>query len=83
MRGGHRENAGRKRGFSAIKAEEARSYFAERVANELEPIVNSLLEKAKKGDIQAIRELCDRAWGRPPQSTTIEGLPTPVLLVDV
>ena len=67
MRGGYRQNAGRKIGFAARSAEEARILFAERLAEEIEPIANILISEAKKGNIRAIKELFDRAWGRPPQ----------------
>ena len=35
MRGGYRQNAGRKIGFAARSAEEARVLFAERLAEEI------------------------------------------------
>ncbi len=70
MRGGYRENAGRKKGFSAIEAERAREYIVDRVNKSLEPIITSLIEKAEKGDVSAVRILFDRAYGRP--NTPIE-----------
>jgi hypothetical protein len=68
MHGGKRQGAGRKQGFAAKSAEEARRLLSERVAQEIGPITDILLSKAKEGDIRAIRELFDRAWGRPPQA---------------
>lgn len=65
MRGGFRENAGRKKGFSAIEAEKAREFIVEKVNASLEPIIGSLIELAKKGDIRASQVLFDRAYGRP------------------
>lgn len=81
MRGGKRQGAGRKQGFAAKSAEEARRVFAERVAEEIGPICDVLLRRARMGDIRAIRELLDRAWGRPSQAVQIETtqLPTPLL----
>jgi hypothetical protein len=78
QRGGFREGAGRKRGFASIEAEKAREFICKRVAEELGPIVASLIEKAKKGDVPAIKELFDRAWGKPIQEeirevTTFKG----------
>ncbi|MSU74863.1 hypothetical protein EXS57_03775 [Candidatus Kaiserbacteria bacterium] len=67
MRGGYRAGAGRKRGFAAKLAEEARTIFAERVAQEIGPLSDVLISKAKAGDIRALHELLDRAWGRAPQ----------------
>ncbi len=71
MRGGHREGAGRKQGFSGKNAEEARRMLSERVAQEIGPIGDALILKAKNGDIPAIKELFDRAWGRSPQSIAL------------
>ena len=71
MRGGYRQGAGRKRGFAAKSAEEARRVFSETVATEITPIAKALITKAKKGDVRAIKELLDRAWGRPSQSAEI------------
>ncbi len=71
MRGGYRQNAGRKQGFAARNAEEARKLLSERLAEEIEPISRVLISEAKKGNIRAIKELFDRAWGRPKQETEI------------
>ncbi|RJQ34523.1 hypothetical protein C4556_02180 [Candidatus Parcubacteria bacterium] len=81
MRGGYRAGAGRKKGFAAKNAEEARKYLSERVAEEIEPITTSLINRAKTGDIRAIHELLDRAWGRPTQAIQItsERLPVPIM----
>ena len=67
MRGGYRENAGRKIGFSAIQAEKARELISSRLSEELTLILDMLIKQAKNGDIKATRELFDRAWGRPSQ----------------
>lgn len=64
MHGGTRPGAGRKPGFSAKKAEEARRYVSMRVAEEIEPLVDVLMEKAISGDLKAMQMLLDRAWGR-------------------
>ena len=83
MRGGYRQNAGRKQGFAAKNAEEARRMLSELVMSEIRPIGLALIEKAKKGDVMATRELFDRAFGKAPQTIAIdphEGiLPTPIL----
>src|SRR3989339_1126585 len=71
MRGGFRQNAGRKKGFAAKNAEEARKLLSERLVEEIKPISEVLISQAKKGDIKAIRELFDRAWGRPQQEIKI------------
>lgn len=72
MKGGYRKGAGRKKGFAAKSAEEARKVLSERVAAEIGPIAEILICKAKKGDIRAIKELLDRAWGKAPQSLALE-----------
>lgn len=66
MRGGKRQGAGRKQGFAAKSAEEARRAFAEMVSKEITPIALALIKQAKKGDIRAAQLLFDRAWGKSP-----------------
>lgn len=67
MHGGSRQGAGRKKGYSAVSAEEARKYVSRRVSEELEPLVDVLIEKSKNGDLKAMNLLLNRAWGRPSQ----------------
>lgn len=86
MRGGYRAGAGRKKGFAAKNAEEARRVLSGRIAQEIVPISEALISKAKNGDIRAIHELFDRAWGRAPQAVQIEGnerLPIPIIGVNI
>lgn len=64
-RGGKRPGAGRKKGYAARTAEEARKVFAEVVSKEIEPIAKALVKQAKKGDIRATALLLDRAFGKP------------------
>jgi hypothetical protein len=66
MRGGKRPGAGRKQGFAAKSAEEARRVVAELVSREVTPIAQALIKKAVKGDIRAAQLLFDRAWGKIP-----------------
>ena len=79
MQGGKRQGAGRKKGFAAHSAEEARRQLAEMVAQEIGPIGQALLAKAKAGNVAAIKELFDRAWGRAPQSLAITTTETEVV----
>jgi hypothetical protein len=72
MRGGYREGAGRKKGFAAKNAEESRRVLSEMVMVEIVPIGEALIAKAKKGDVIAIRELFDRAFGKSPQTSKID-----------
>jgi hypothetical protein len=64
MKGGYRDGAGRKKGFAALEAEKAREFIAQKVSASLGQIINNLIVQAKKGNIQAAKELFDRAWGR-------------------
>lgn len=72
----NRENAkkaGRKKGVATVRAEEARRVLSEMVFKEITPIGNRLLKEAKKGNIQAIKELFDRAFGKAPQALEVKG----------
>jgi hypothetical protein len=71
MHGGYRQGSGRKKGFAAKDAEQARRYLAERVLIEIEPLVDVLIDKAKAGDLRALQVLMDRAWGKPQQELNI------------
>ena len=62
------KKGGRKKGLASIKAEQARNLLAKMVYKEIVPIAKVLIAKSKKGDIQAIKELLDRAFGKAPQS---------------
>lgn len=64
MKGGKRPGAGRKKGFAAKNAEEARRILSEMVVREIAPIGEALVAKAREGDISAARELFDRAFGK-------------------
>jgi hypothetical protein len=59
-------------GIPAKNAEAARKVLSERVVQEIGPIADILISRAKKGDMRAIKELLDRAWGRPQQALTPE-----------
>ncbi len=37
------------------------------------PIFNALIDRAERGEFNAIRELLDRMWGRAPQSLEVTG----------
>lgn len=64
MKGGYRAGAGRKQGFAAKNAEEARRILSEMVMRDITPIGEALIAKAKKGDVIAVRELFNRAFGK-------------------
>lgn len=72
-----RENGkkgGRPRGTKTavtIAREKAREYLSRRVEEEIEPIADSLIAKAQDGDVPAIKELFDRAWGKSKEAMDI------------
>lgn len=72
-RGGKRPGAGRpkdsKEGQTLVK-EKALLVLREMVLREIEPIALALIEKAKTGDVAAVKELFDRAFGKAPQAIT-------------
>ena len=68
---------GRPKGSKAthtIEAENAREYIIKRVSEELEPILDKLIEKAKAGDMVAAKDLLDRAYGKATETLKHEGL---------
>ncbi|MDB5244527.1 MAG: hypothetical protein JWN18_397 [Parcubacteria group bacterium] len=89
MRGGFRLGSGRKPGFAAKNAEEARKLFSELLMKDIQPIAEALIVKAKNGDVAAARELFDRSWGKAIQATEISGSfgtpiqPLPPPIIDV
>jgi len=74
--GGTREGAGRKKGQKAshtLLAAKGREALIKAYLREVRPINEALINKAKQGDVQAIRELHDRVHGKAPQSIDISG----------
>lgn len=72
--GGARPGAGRKKGSGAshnLEAAKAKQRIVERVNAIVDELVNVLVEKARKKDIMAVKELLDRAYGKPHQSMDI------------
>jgi hypothetical protein len=85
-KGGKRIGAGRPKGSKdphTLVKETALLELRQLVLKEIEPIVRALIAKATAGDVQAARELLDRAFGKAAQSidhTTMgEKLPQPIL----
>lgn len=72
-RGGYREGAGRKVGSKAthtLQAETAKAQLIQTYIDNIKPINEALIKKAIEGDIQAIKEIHDRVWGKAPQAIT-------------
>ena len=86
MKGGKRIGAGRKKGFAAKTAEEARRVLSEMLVGKIRPIAEALIARAEAGDVVAAKELFDRAWGKSVQSTEIsakDGNPAVVFMPQV
>ena|ERR1700693_5836585 len=71
--GGKRPGAGRKKAGHTIEAEAYRAYLVSEVMKNAAPIVAALINKAKKGDVQAIRELHERAMGKVKDEIDLNG----------
>jgi hypothetical protein len=72
-RGGKRPGAGRPKDSKekqTLVKEAALLRLRELVLKEIDPITESLIKKAKTGDVPAIKELFDRAFGKAPQAIT-------------
>lgn len=71
--GGKRPGAGRKKGHKAshtLQAEQAKAELIRMYVENIKPINQALIDKAIAGDIQAIKELHDRVFGKAPQAIT-------------
>lgn len=65
------KKGGRRKGSKAshtLQAEAAKKIIIEKVAKAIEPLINALIKKGKAGDVQAVRELFDRAFGKVPSA---------------
>ena len=64
MRGGYRQNAGRKKGFAGLEAEKARELIVQRLTVEFAPIIDKAIEQAKEGNYRAREWLVERGYGK-------------------
>lgn len=65
--GGKRPGSGRKIGSLAahtLDAQTVRQYLIQEVIKAKKPIVMALINKGKKGDVSALREILDRVLGK-------------------
>lgn len=72
-RGGKRPGAGRPKDSKekqTLVKEQALLRLRELVLKEIDPVTEALIAKAKTGDVPAIKELFDRAFGKAPQAIT-------------
>lgn len=79
-RGGVRQGAGRPKASRTIEKEKLKDYIAEQVALHGPEIVSVLLDKARQGDVQAIRELFDRGFGKPSQAVDVTTKGEPIVM---
>jgi hypothetical protein len=72
-KGGVRLGAGRPKGSkdpNTLVREKTLYALREMVMKEIGPVTRALIAKAKEGDVPAIKELFDRAFGKAPQALT-------------
>jgi ribosomal protein L17 len=73
-RGGKRPGAGRKKGTLAKSTLDAIVYkdaLITALLKEKSPVIRALIRKAKKGDVNAIREIHDRVMGKAVQQIEV------------
>ena len=61
------QNAGRPLASKTLTTQLQRQMLVKWLEPHLEEIFEALMDKAKKGDVPATKELFDRAWGKPIQ----------------
>lgn len=81
--GGKREGAGRKKGVHTLLAEQGRNRIAAYLDKHLPEILEALAQKARVGDVPAIKELFDRAWGKAPQGLEVSGKDGQAIQVEI
>ena len=77
--GGPRPNSGRKVGYRAphtLKTEVLRATLIKQYEENALEINKALIDKAKTGEVAAIKELFDRVWGKSMQPMNIENKET-------
>lgn len=79
-----KKTGGKTKGYKAphtLEAQELKKNLIAQYAASATEINKALIDKAKTGDVAAIRELHERAWGKANESIDITNktLPTPIL----
>lgn len=67
------KKGGRKKGVATLEAEAAKNYIAEHLRTYMPEIFSKMLDRALEGDINHIKELFDRAWGKSRQNVGLDG----------
>lgn len=65
------KKGGRPKGEASILAERARIRLAQKITEELEPLMEAQIEQAKKGNTAAFKELLDRGFGKVKESVDL------------
>jgi capsule polysaccharide export protein KpsE/RkpR len=79
IHGGKRSGAGRPKGSVAnhtIEASEARKFFVQKIIEDSEPIIDTLVEAAKNGNVKIAQYLIDQVADKPKE--TEESFENPV-----
>lgn len=74
-KGGKRPGAGRPKGTLAsatLEAQAQREMMVKLLSPHVKELFDVLLNKGKQGDVAAIKELFDRAWGKSTQALVVE-----------
>lgn len=69
--GGIRPGQGRKKAQRTIGTEQFREYLVAEVMRERVPLIKVLMDSGKAGNINAIKELFDRAFGKSKESVDV------------
>lgn len=73
---GTNHKGGRPKGPATVERERVKAYIAERIAQDIAPMVDALIKKVKKGDAYAFDKLTDRGFGKATQPISNEdGVP--------
>lgn len=62
------KGGGRPKANHTIQAETFKKFLIEKVIAEKTPIIEALIKKGKKGDVQALKEIFDRILGKAQQN---------------
>lgn len=81
--GGARPGAGRKISNHTIEAAAARAFIIHEVVKNIGPLMEALIEKAKGGDIIAIKEAFERAFGKSKQQIDMTSGDKPIPLLNI
>jgi len=80
--GGKRPGAGRPIATATLETQKQRELLLKYLEPHVYDICVALVEKAKGGDVQAARELFDRAWGKAPQTMDVTSGGLPLLIAE-